>query len=323
MVQSQSEMIKNKKVLISGVTGFVGANLLRRCVKDGAKVYIFTRPTSDKWRISDLKSCVKQYCVDLSDAQALKKCVDDIKPDIIFHIAVFGGRIDQSNIYTIMQTNFLGTVNLLNACMDVGFELFVNTGSSSEYGIKDSPMKEGDSLEPISDYGVSKAASTLYCQAIAKREKKPIVSLRLFSPYGYYEDKDRLIPSVILSCLNETTLQLSSPGHVRDFIFIDDVVDCYLKAVKYSDKITSEVLNVGFAKQHSIEEVVDNVMQLTGSKASPGWGEAINLRSEPKMWQADIARTQQVLDWKPSYDLNKGLKKTVDWFRKNSFLYKN
>ena len=114
-------------------------------------------------------------------------------------------------------------------------DLLVNTGSSSEYGIKNSAMKESSLLEPVTEYGVSKAAATLFCQSYAVTENLPIVTLRLFSPYGRYEQKSRLVPSVILAALQKINPKISSRQFVRDFIFIDDVLDAY-EAVTQSQK---------------------------------------------------------------------------------------
>ena len=153
-----------KKVLITGATGFIGANLVRRAILAGADVSIITRKSSDTWRIMDKLECVSQY-----------------------HSAAYGGNPAQKDIWNIIESNYIGTVNLVNACKKVDFELLVNTGSSSEYGIKALPIGEEDLLEPVNDYRVSKSAATLYSQFAARSEKIPIVILRLFSPYGCYE----------------------------------------------------------------------------------------------------------------------------------------
>ncbi len=314
-------MIKNKRVLITGSTGFIGANLTREFLKLGLEVYIFTRVTSNKWRLRDILKDVKEYCVDLSDGERLEKIILDIKPKIILHTTVYGGYPFQKNTDKIMQTNIVGTVNILSACSRVGFDIFVNTGSSSEYGPKHSPMRETDLLEPNNDYGVSKASTTLFCQMKAKSEKLPVVTLRLFSPYGYYEEPRRLIPSVIVACLRGENPKLSSPDPVRDFIFIEDVVDAYLKIVENNDKVKGEIFNIGSGNQHSVEEIVNKIIELTGNKVKPEWGNVSNPRIEPKIWQADISKANDVLKWTLKCGLEEGLSKTVKWFKENMTLY--
>ena len=315
------EALKGRKVLITGSTGFIGANLVRRFLKIGAEVHILTRTTSNKWRINDVFKDVTEYCVDLLDYEKLESIILDIEPEIIFHTAIYGGYPFQKDIKKIIESNFIGTVNLVNACKKVDFELFVNTGSSSEYGIKSKPMTEEDILEPVNDYGVSKAAATLYCQAVAIREKIPVVTLRLFSPYGYYEEPTRLIPSVVISCLRGINPEVSSPNSVRDFIFIEDVMDAYMKVMKTSD-IGGEIFNIGYGKQHSVREVVNMIVELTGNNVRPEWRSVPKRAIEPNVWQADITKAKNVLKWEPEHNLEKGLAKTIKWFMENRILYK-
>lgn len=314
-------MIKKKRVLITGATGFVGSNLVHYCLQEGAQVHAFTRITSNKWRIADVLSSVHEHCVDLLDFNRLVKAVSTIKPQIIFHTAIYGGYIFQQDSRKIIETNFIGTVNLIKACQNIDFEILVNTGASSEYGLKQEPIREGDLLEPLGDYAVSKAASTLYCQSAAIAKKIPIVTLRLFSVYGYYEEPGRLIPSVTVSSLRGEDIELSSPASVRDFIFIEDVMDAYIKVIE-TPGISGQIFNIGCSVQHAVGEVVNEIVKLIGNKVKPQWGRVPNLRIEPKMWQANIAKAQRILNWHPKHNLAKGLEKTVNWFRENIELYK-
>jgi nucleoside-diphosphate-sugar epimerase len=314
--------MKNKKILITGATGFIGANLAEYFLEKGADVSIFTRGTSDKWRIRSILRNVTEYSVDLKEAVKLEKIIKKIKPQIVIHAAVYGGHSFQSNASKIIEANFTGTVNLINVLKGAGIELFINTGSSSEYGVKSEPMKESDLLEPFSEYGVTKAASELYCHAVAKKENMPVVTLRLFSPYGYYEEKNRLVSSVILSCLKFKNPKLSSPDSVRDFIFVEDVINAYKKVIDNKDKVKGEVFNIGSGKQYAIEDVVKNIVKLTGNKVKPEWGRIANSRQEPKCWQADISKAGRLLNWKPEFSLRQGLEKDISWFKRNTALYK-
>lgn len=314
-------MLKNKRVLITGATGFIGANLVRRCLDVGARVFILTRVASEKWRIEDVLGNVQERIVDLLDYERLEKVVGEVKPEVIFHTAAYGGYFFQKLADAIMMTNIVGTMNLVNACSRIGYEIFVNTGSSSEYALKDAPIKEDDLLNRNSYYGIAKAAGTLFCQLKAVEEGLPITTLRLFSPYGYYEEPVRLIPSVIISCLKGQDPQLSSPASVRDFVFVEDALDAYLKVAAYPERAKSKIFNIGSGHQHSVAEVVSTIIKISGSRVKPQWGVSPNPRVEPKMWQADIGQASDILDWHPRYDLENGLKKTVEWFGKNLKLY--
>ncbi len=314
--------MKNKKVLITGATGFMGANLARYFLEKGDEIFVFTRRTSDKWRIRNILGNISEYYVDLKDSVNLEKIIKKIKPQIVIHTAVYGGYSFQNDTAKIIEANCTGTVNLINALKGARIELFINTGSSSEYGIKPKPMKETDLLEPFSVYGVTKAAADLYCHAIAKEENMPVVTLRLFSPYGYYEEKNRLVSSVILSCLKFRNPKLSSPDSVRDFIFIEDVVTAYEKVIDNKNKVKGEIFNIGSGKQHTVGEIAENIVKLIGNKVKPEWGKIANPRQEPECWQADISRAKRLLNWEPKYSLRQGLEKDINWFKRNIALYK-
>lgn len=314
--------LKGKRVLITGATGFVGSNLVRMALKQGSDVHIITRTKSDKWRIDDVSTYITDYNSDLLDYKRLDDIVSIIRPDIIYHTATYGGKPNQRETIRIVQTNLIGTINLIKACMKFSFDLFVNTGSSSEYGIKEKPMMEEDLLEPVNDYGVSKSAATQYCRAIAKTEELPIVTLRLFSPYGSYEGSTRLIPSVILSCLRRNKPRISSPNFVRDFVHIKDVLDAYEKLIDIP-QLSGEILNIGSGKQCTIEEVANKIIELLGNCVELETGMAQRWPNEPKKWEADISKANDILAWKPKYDLENGLAETISWFEKNINRYNN
>lgn len=314
------DALMGKRVLITGATGFVGANLVRISLSCGAEVHIVTRTASNRWRLKDIFSNVKEHCCDLSNYSGLRSVVSRVKPEIVYHTAAYGGDPVQRDFQEIIRSNFTATANLLNACKQVDFELFVNTGSSSEYGIKLEPMGEGDLLEPNNDYGASKAAATLFCQAAGRREGLPIVTLRLFSPYGYYEERTRLVPHVIMACLNGKNPKISSTSFVRDFVFIEDVLNAYLRLTD-AHGISGKIFNVGYGKQHSVGEVVDKIIELTGNNIRPEIGYPSKWQTEPERWQAEISTAKVALGWEPQYDLERGLTTTLKWFQKNMTLY--
>ncbi len=312
--------ITGKKVLITGATGFVGSNLVRKALSWNSEVYAIVRKKSNIWRIWDIINDISVIDVDLVDYEKLRSSIKEIRPDIIFHTAVYGGSADQSDIHTIMTSNFIGTVNLVQSCMQVNFDVMVNTGSSSEYGIKYRPMKESDQLEPTTDYGVSKAASTLFCYSKAISDELPIVTLRLFSPYGSYESRARLIPSIILSVLRGNPPTISSRNNVRDFIFIDDVIEAY-QSVSVLDNPSGMIFNIGSGIQHSVGEVTDTILKYLGPNINYQTGHPQVWRIEPPFWEADITSAKMELHWEPKYSLNNGLIKTIEWFKENINLY--
>jgi len=315
-------MSKPNRVLVTGATGFVGANLVRRLYREGYEVHVFTRVSSNKWRLIDVLSKLNDHTVDLLEEKKLKKLIKEIKPKLIFHLAtagIYGGvHLPEKNL---IETNFLGTVNLLDACNDIDYKCFINTGSSSEYGPKKHPMKETDVCEPINMYGITKCAATLYGRFIAKTQDKPIIGFRLFSPYGPYNDMVRLITYAIINALQNNDLNLANPEAVRDYIYIEDILDLYMKAIEKAYELKGEVFNVGSGSQAIIHYVVAKIIELTQSKSRVNWGSANGRSWDTEKWEADIKKTSRFFNWKPIYDIDKGLKKTISWLRNNLYLY--
>ncbi|MFZ3207705.1 MAG: NAD-dependent epimerase/dehydratase family protein [Geobacteraceae bacterium] len=307
------------KALVTGATGFVGSCLTRRLVGEGHTVRALVRRDSNPWRIADIVRLCTMEEVDLRDAPAVEKAVARFAPEVIFHLATYGGFAVQTETAQIIAANFLGTVNLLNACARVGFGCFVNTGSSSEYGVKAGPMVEQDMLEPVGAYGVSKSAASLYCRSLAVEQNLPVTTVRLFSPFGPWDDGRRLIPYVITSLLRSSSPQLAAPNSVRDFVFIEDVIGLYLKLAAHP--LSGEIINAGSGRQHSIGEVVATIAELIGDSPAPCWETKESKRPEPEVWVADVTKAREKLEWIPETDLRDGLAKTIEWFRSHLGLY--
>ncbi|WP_274362512.1 NAD-dependent epimerase/dehydratase family protein [Paenibacillus thermotolerans] len=309
-----------KKVLVTGATGFVGGALTRKLVELGYEVHVFTRQSSNKWRIVDLNPYIVEHEVDLRDMEGLKRIVKIIKPEVVYHLATHGGYYFQRNTSEIIESNFMGTINLLLACQEVGFDYFVNTGSSSEYGVKNKEMAENDLLVPLGDYAVSKAAASLYCESERLQKQLPIVTLRLFSPYGPWDAPSRFIPYVIKSYLEETAPELSTPFSVRDYIYIDDVVDVYLEFLRIG-RLDCGFLNIGSGKQISLGDAADVIKNTTKKNISPNWGALEQRKKEPEIWKADITLAQEKLKWNPKVAFEKGIEATVNWLNENIRYY--
>jgi nucleoside-diphosphate-sugar epimerase len=312
-----------KTVLVTGATGFIGACLVHYLTRRKSEIHVITRETSNKWRIRDLlPNPLVEHVADLRDKNGIARIANETKPDIIYHLATYGAYHFQSNLEDIVSTNISGTANLLNACSKVGFERFIAVGSSSEYGTKDRPMKESDLLEPVDFYGVAKAAASLFCQCFAKLYDMPVSIIRPFSVYGYYEAPTRLVPSVINACIRGKNPRLLSPSSVRDFIFVEDLITAFLMLASNKTERGGETYNVGYGKQYSVSDLVSKVIKITGAPVQPMWGAApTRARREPKHWVSDTSKIRKSLGWKPKYDLDHGLRKTITWFRKNKELY--
>jgi nucleoside-diphosphate-sugar epimerase len=308
------------RTLVTGATGFVGACLARRLLAIGHEVHIFARQNSDRWRIADIAPDLVAHDLDLRDSQAVERAVTAVRPEKVFHLATYGGFTFQKDLDAIYSVNLQGTVNLVRACEKAGFDSFIHTGSSSEYGMKGGPMKETDLLEPLGDYAVSKAAATLFCRSEALQKGLPIATLRIFSPYGPWDDPQRLIPYAISSLLKGVAPQLSSRTSVRDYIYIDDVIDAYL-AVMRTDIIPGGIYNVGSGRQADIGAVVDRISGIIGNGIKAAWGAEAPRRAEPAVWVADAGMMKAAFGWQATTGLEEGLRQTVGWMRDHLACY--
>lgn len=302
-----------KRALLTGAAGFIGANLARRLVSEGLDVHVLLRPDRDSRRLDGLGGDVRRHAVDIVDEQRIREIVGRIRPDWVFHLAAYGGSSSQDDVQRIIRTNVNGTVNLLQACLRTGFEAFINTGSSSEYGFQDHPANETEALEPNSVYAVSKAAATLFCRRMAQERKAKIVTLRLYSVYGPYEDPIRFIPTLIRRGLKGELPPLVNPAVARDFVYVGDVVDAYLAAATHQGKDIGAVYNVGTGVQTSIKQAVELARTVLSIKASPKWGTMPDRRWDTSAWVADIRKIRKELCWKP-VNFETGFRATVQWF---------
>jgi nucleoside-diphosphate-sugar epimerase len=138
----------------------------------------------------------------------------------------------------------------------------------------------------------------------------PINIARLFLVYGKHEASTRLIPTLIKAYRNNESPQLNNPENVRDFVYIDDVIDAL---IRISDSgHCGEVYNIGSGVEHSVKEVANIVKNIFNSKIDPTWGVAGQRSFEPRHWRADIRKAEKMLSWKPQTDLVSGLEKIIN-----------
>ena len=307
--------LRNEKFLVTGAAGFVGACLTRRLVGMGCKVHALVSSQGDLWRLKDILPLLTLHRGDITDEAFLRDLCSETSPSIIYHLATHGAYPLQTDAKRILMTNVLGTCHLLKALETVGYKLFVNTGSSSEYGFKDEPMREDDLLEPNSYYAVAKAAQSMYCQFTARSQKKSIVTFRLFSVYGPYEESSRLVPTILRRCLQGEDLQMASPNTARDYIFVEDVVDAYLNVGPLLNN-GGEIFNIGTGRQTSLKLITDTVLDLTQARVKVLWNAMPGRIWDSSFWVGDIEKSKKALAWEAKTELRQGLLKTMEWFKK-------
>ncbi|MCL4534609.1 MAG: NAD-dependent epimerase/dehydratase family protein [Bacteroidetes bacterium] len=306
-----------KRALVTGATGFVGANLARRLLREGHEVHLLLRCGYAPWRIEAIRDDVRLHEVDLGDGEALAGLVAGIRPDWVFHLAAHGAYSSQTDLHQMVQTNFVGTLNLVEACLKAGFDAFVNTGSSSEYGFKDHAPSEEELIEPNSHYAVTKASATLFCRHAAQSRNAPLTTLRLYSVYGPFEEPTRLIPTLIMHGLSGGLPPLVNPSIVRDYVYVEDVSDAYLLAAGRAGRAPGAVYNVGTGTQTSLRQVVAMARRVMDIAAEPKWGSMPDRQWDTGTWVADNRRIVSELGWQPRYTLEHGFRATVGWFLDN------
>lgn len=302
-----------KRVLVTGATGFVGSNLARRLLHDGHNVHLFVRKNCTPWRIEPIRSEVRLHEVDLSNAETLAALVRKIRPDWIFHLATYGAYSDQNDLRLMLRTNVTETSNMVDVCVERGFEAFVNAGSSSEYGFKNSPPSEEDRIDPNSQYAVTKSYATQYCAFAARKHNMNVVTLRLYSVYGPYEDKRKFIPTLISHAIKGGLPPLVAPETARDFVYVDDICEAFVLAATKSVSERGLVYNIGSGIQTTIRQAVDIAINMFGLKEEPLWNTMPGRQWDTDKWVADSRLARTCLNWHPQYSFGDGFQKTVEW----------
>lgn len=318
---SEQNTCNRKRALITGATGFVGANLARRLLALGHDVHLIVRENSDLWRLQDLLNNFQLHRLSLEDKEAVSNCLKSASPDWIFHLAAHGAYSWQTDFQAIVTANIIGTSNLLTAALTNGFESFVNTGSSSEYGLKDLAPTEQEYLEPNSYYAAAKASSTLICRTMARINNVQIPTLRLYSAFGPFEDPGRLIPTVIKFGLSGRLPPLVAPDTARDFVYIDDIIEAYLKAAAAKLPDPGSIFNVGSGIQTTIRQVAELAKSMFSICQQPDWGSMNNRNWDTTLWVANNEKIKDVLQWQPRNSFKEGLQKTLNWFEEHKAMW--
>jgi len=303
----------SKRVILTGASGFIGANLARRLLSDGHQVHLLVRPAEARWRLDAIAGEVFVHEVALQQQELLESIVTAIDPDWVFHLAAYGSYSTQRMVQKIITTNYNGTVNLVEACLKTGFQAFVNAGSSSEYGYKNHAPIESELPEPNSHYAASKAAATLYCQFAATHHQRRLSTLRLYSVFGPWEEPTRLMPTLMLSGLRGGLPPLVSPTIARDFVYVDDVIEAFLMAAETPTEEYGCVFNIGTGVQTTLHSLVETVRAQFKIIAEPEWGSMPDRGWDTDVWVADPTLVKSQLGWKPTYTLGGGLRAFVGW----------
>jgi NAD dependent epimerase/dehydratase len=318
------------KILITGAGGFIGSHLTEELVKRGEEVRAFIRYNSrdERGLLEDLpkeiQSQIEFVPGDLKDPAGIRKAVKGCSK--VFHLgALIAIPYSYVHPFDFIQTNVMGTANLLNACLESdSVEKIIHTSTSEVYGTAQFvPIDEKHSLQAQSPYAASKIAADKIAESYYLSFGLPIAILRPFNTFGPRQSLRAIIPTIISQAIDGKKIRLGNIEPRRDFLFVKDTVRGFIELAKCS-KAVGKVVNIGTGKDISIRELVKKILDQMGKRREIK-AERRRIRpekSEVMQLIADIRLAKKLFKWVPRYTLEDGLKETIGWYEKNLSRFK-
>ncbi len=317
-----------KNVLVTGAAGFIGSHLAEALVRRGDQVRVFIRyNSSNSWGwLETLEPGVRNQLEvvrgDLKDADAVRKAVRGT--EVVYHLGALIA-IPYSYVHPndFVQTNVVGTTHVLQACLDHSARL-VHTSTSEVYGTaRRVPIDEEHPLQGQSPYSASKIGADKLAESFHLSFKLPVTTVRPFNTYGPRQSARAVIPTIISQALAGDRVRLGTLDTVRDLTYVDDTVQGFILAGE-KESAVGQTLNLGTGKAVTIGDLAKKIFAIIGKPATietdpqrvrPEGSEVLRLISDP-------SRAKQALGWSAAIDLEEGLRRTIDWMKKNSDRYK-
>lgn len=322
--------LKDKKVLITGADGFIGSHLTERLVKEGAVVRAFCFYNSFNswgWLESLPKETLRNieiFTGDVRDSGSVKNAMKNI--DVVFHLAALIA-IPYSYIspQSYVETNVVGTLNILQAASEVGVEKILVTSTSEVYGTaKYVPIDERHPRQAQSPYSATKIGADSIAESFIKSFDLPIIIVRPFNTYGPRQSSRAVIPTIISQLLNdEEEVKLGMLHPTRDLLFVADTVEAFIKIAE-SDNLLGTDVNIATNSEVSIHDLAQKIISLINPKAKIV-SDDIRIRPVNSEVERLLGSNDKLLSntsWKQRFSLDEGLKLTIDWFSISSNLAK-
>ncbi|MEI6696618.1 MAG: NAD-dependent epimerase/dehydratase family protein [Bacteroidota bacterium] len=316
----KSEEIEEAKklsgpILIVGASGFIGANLFFSLSQIRNDVYACSRNPQKSWRLSGVES-KRLLNTDITNYDHVKKTINDLRPQTVFNLSAYGAYARQADTKKIHQTNYFGTLNLLLALSENGYSSFVQAGSSSEYGLNCNFSDETSELIPNSDYAVTKVSAGYLIKYYGRVLGFPCVNMRLYSVYGPWEERDRLIPTLIQNGLNGRYPNLVNKEISRDFIYIDDCTSALVKAATIACRNDPGVsLNIASGIKTTLENAAYVAKSIFSIKENPVFGSMANRKWDLSQWYGNPELAKKSIGWQFKTNFEDGLRLTAAWER--------
>lgn len=315
-----TKYFNGKKVLITGANGFLGSHIVERMVKQNADLSIIVRQNSDLWRIDEFIKDLNIFSRDLRDHLGLSEYIRKIKPDIIFHMAAYGVDSQQKDIYDAVNTNLMGTINLLSAIGKIGCKKFINTGTSMQYGNREGKIDENMGYSPNNIYGSTKAAATIMAHQLAGDMGIDIATIIPFGVFGEKEGSHKFFPHVILSILKNREVALTSCEQYRDYCYVENIIDGFLITAE-AQHVKNEIYNIGNGITKPLRYYVDLIKKEITNDAKINYGALEHRKND--LWNPlpNVDKIINTLGWQPEVPIEEGIKKTVNWYKENHHYY--
>ena len=308
---NHKDFYKNKKILITGADGFIGSHLIKKLISSEADITALVLSENLK-NLNSIKNKIKFVYEDITK----KEIIDEIiktNPDYIFHLAALTKTDYYSNIREILETNIMSTINIAEAAIKLKrLKRLIFSSTYLVYEDSVELLKENNNLNPKSSYAISKYTSEKILQKYSAKHKLPLIITRLFNVYGE-NNINNVIFLFAKSSLKNKEIYIDGDGEqLRDFIYIDDVIEALL-LITQNDKKSNTVINVGSGEYIKIKELAEKIKNLTKSSSKiiykdfdPGLKNSYCNNSLLKSY-----------GWKQKTSMDEGLKKTIEWIKEN------
>ena len=304
------------KILLTGITGFIGSHVARQLMETDGEIYGVVRERSNLWRIEDIQSSLKLVQADLCDAEALEALMSSVKPDVCLHLAWFA----EPGVYVNSMQNLdmlTASLRLSALAARAGCKYFMGVGTCSEYDLNYGYLSESTPVKPQSLYAGSKLAFKSVLDQIGRTTGLETAWVRLFYQYGAYEDKRRVVPAVITSLLSNQKQKLTRGEQIRDYLHVEDVASA-ITAI-FRKRLTGEV-NIGSGIPITIRDLTTKIGTLLDRTELLEYGAIPYNPDDPRFVCANNRHLVEQTGWKPRFELEEGLLRTINWWQKHFHL---